>query len=281
MADGPFVRRGDTLRLAAFSSRAIELVGHATALLQDGTFQTINVPDFTTGSGVGLDESRSVSQFRLDGRIIDGLVTGRSLGKRGETYVRLETRRSQIEGLICSGYAYGVRIVSMPMVEGSREGPGHRFNRALADDVTPIDIQHTLGLVNRLRRIDGFIWYYHCSADVADRTLRASFRDMGDGLPTGMTSGVNTTSKLYPSAGVLTVSANQEGLIYVNANTGKSFATSLDNGAATIEDITTDPDPFPYWAQEDDVGEIFFDVQLAEAADRHSIYLIEEEWVDV
>ncbi len=42
------------------------------------------------------------------------------------------------------------------------------------------------------------------------------------------------------------------------------------------------PEPrFPYWASEADVGEFFFDVTLAEAADRHSIYILQEEWVDV
>ncbi len=54
---------------------------------------------------------------------------------------------------------------------------------------------------------------------------------------------------------------------------------SNDKGARTIEDTTTEPIPFPYWAQESDVGEIFFDVESAQAADRHSIYIIREEWI--
>ncbi len=159
------------------------------------------------------------------------------------------------------------------------EGPGFVHNNRIANDIAPADIEHTLGVANALRRIDGFIWYYHCSSDVASRALRATLRDVGDGLPTGMTSGINTSIKNYPSAGVLTLTANEEGVIYVNAATGKSFAASLDNSALTIEDITTEPDPFPYWAQPSDVGELFFLHANEESADRETIYIIEEEWI--
>ncbi len=164
------------------------------------------------------------------------------------------------------------------MNEGSREGPGFHHSRAIAEDQTPVDIEMDLEIGNQIRRIDGFVWYYHCSGDMADRTIQASLRDPGNGLPTGMTSGANTTVKLWPT---VTLSANQEGYVYVNAVSGKSFSAIGDDGSLTIADITTAPDPFPYWADESERGELFFNVQLAEVADRHSIYLFEEVWMDV
>ncbi len=163
------------------------------------------------------------------------------------------------------------------MQPGPGGGNGFRKPRAIADDIAPADIQEPLAANNAMRRIDGFIWYYHCSGDVATRTLQASVRDLGDGLPTGMTSGVNTLAQLWPTTGTLSLIADQEGTMVVN-NAG--FAVTIDTGTATWENNSTQPNPFPYWANENDVGEFFWEVANEEAADRHSIYILQEEWID-
>ncbi len=282
---GSLVRQGDGILLNINSGKVITVSGEVTARMKDGTYETLITPQRPTGAAFSEDAFRSVSQFSQIGEVVSAVILSPAPGSRGETYARLHSTYGaggQIRDRLVSGYLYGARNLALGDSKGPREGPGFIHPRLVASPASiPIDVQSPLGEPNRLRRIDGFVWYYHCSGDTANRTMRASIRDMGNGLPAGMTSGALTTAKFWPSAAALTLSANEEGMIYVNANTGKSFATSLDNGAATIEPITTEPDPLPYWAQEDDVAEILFDVALAEAADRHTIYIFEESWVDI
>ncbi len=280
---GSFVRRGDGVLLTIFSTFPAVVAAEVTIRKVDGSYETVRVAETTTGTVTGEESFRTSSQFSRDGEVTNAVILNRISGKRGQTYGRLQTTYGQgpIRDVLCAGYLYGARVLTLGVNEGSREGPGFRHSRAIAEDQTPVGIEMDMEIGNQIRRVDGFVWYYHCSGDVATRTLQVSVRDLGNGLPTGMTSGSKTTVKLYPSAGVMSLTANQEGVIYVNANTGKSFAVSVDDSAKTIEDITTEPDPFPYWADESERGEIFFNVQDEEVADRHSIYLFEEVWMDV
>ncbi len=187
----------------------------------------------------------------------------------------------RVQDILGRDYLHPNNQVVLDVFNDTGPGGGNGFiqKRPIADDVAPVDIQASIAATNRIRRIDGFIWYYHCSGDVATRTLRASIRDLGDGLPTGFTSGGNSLAQLWPSAAALSLTANQEGMMVVNGN-GQTFAVTSDTGTATWESPVTAPLPFPYWAGEGDVGEFFFDVSAEEAADRHSIYIIQEEWID-
>jgi len=210
--------------------------------------------------------------------VVGGWVHTDTAARRGQIWVQIAHLDGPSRVPVMAGYVYSERNLGLEFQDpGPRGGSGAIQKTALADDVTPVDIEHTLGVTNTLRKITGFIWYYHCSGDVATRTLRASARDLGAGLPTGYTSGANSLAQVWPSAGVLTLTANEEGMIVVN----DQFAVSQDNGTPTFEDPSSRPNPFPYWAHDDDVGEFFFDVEVAQAADRHSIYMIEERWIVV
>ncbi len=275
------VRSGDQFQLVTNSSLDITANASVRVRFDTGIMQDVGLQITSTGSG-------RLTQFTNSGFLSPGTVRGLSIVatriavKRGRVFTSLVTVQGGLQrDRLASGYIYDGYGLSLDTFQDPLEGRGFIQNLAIRDDVAPVDTTHAFGAVNLLRRIDGFIWYYHCSGDSATRTMRASVRDLGDGLPTGMTSGGNTLVKAYPSAGNLSLIADQEGLIYVNANTGKSFAVSVDTGVQTIEDITTDPDPFPYWATEDEVGELFFDVGSANANDRHSIYIIEEQWIQV
>ena len=64
-----------------------------------------------------------------------------------------------------------------------------------------------------------------------------------------------------------------------NPGRGDGFSSFNDTGTLTSNDTGSAPIPFPYWAVEDDLAELFFDVASAHANDRHSIYLLQEEWL--
>ncbi len=283
------ILEGESIAILSSSSAVANIRARFRVHYDSGRDDAFVLQDITT------EGTRSLERFATESRALEaGWIVGAVAGtrtsplKRGQCYIQAHVGRDigdaggLTQQILFQDYLYQGYNPTLGIFHGPGPGSGNGFknNRILADDVAPVDVEHTLGITNALRRIDGFIWYYHCSSDVATRTMRVSVRDLGEGLPTGMTSGGNTLVKAYPSAGNLSLTQDQEGLIYVNANTGKSFAISVDNGTPVIEDITTDPDPFPYWARENEVGELFFDVGAAEAADRHSIYIIEEEWIE-
>ncbi len=284
----PRIRQGDDLLLSIASSVALGVEATAEILGDDGLDYSLHIPRVVSAATRATENFESAGKSPVNG-FINAAYVGYSPGvgvtpQRGQTLAVLQIRRggSKIYTELSKGYLDPLSALPLGQLEIPSRVPGTGFyhNKALADNIQPADIEHTFGIANTVRRIDGFVWWFHASSDVTDRTLRVSMRDMGDGLPTGLTSGGNSTTKRWPSAGVLTLSADQEGLIYVNAADGKSFAASVDTGAVpTIEDITTQPDPLPYWAQADDVGELFFDVANVSGNDRHSIYIIEEEWV--
>lgn len=288
MVNGPSVRRGDTVQITDFSSFAATLLGHVTALLEDGTYQTIHVPEFVTGTGLGADRQESVSQFRRDGRIIDGVILNTEAGNRGQTYARLEIRRgSSIHGLVASGYVYGGRIVSLGMTEGPRDGGAgfvswlEIFSGDRAGNAAAVD--QALALTNAFRKIYGLAWFYHCSSDVATRTFNTpSLQNLGGAKPSGWTTSGNNGLSWSFGANI-TLTANEEGMFYVNALEGKDGrAAHVDNGAITVINTASNPTPFPLLVTEDEVGVMRFPaISTGNANDTHRAYLLVEEWVDV
>ncbi len=275
----------DRFQLVSTSSEVQTLFARVLVRHDDGTVRRFRMGARVTNA-TRAPQTRLFGLVTKPGVVERAQVIAKAPAKRGRTYVELAVKDDEedaTQDLLLQDYVAANLQPSLNRFHeaGPGGGTGFKNNRPIADDIAPATITHTLGETNHLRRIDGFIWYYHCSGDVASRALRATVRDLGDGLPTGMTSGIRTSIKNYPSAGVLTLTANEEGVIYVNAATGKSFAASIDDSALTIEDITTQPDPFPYWSGEGDVGELFFLLANEEAADRHTIYIIEEDWIYV
>ena len=280
------VLKDDFLDMRTQASIATTIQATATLVHDDGTRGNLAIQFDTVANRSAVTSDRSPTVANKDGWVVGLRVdTPGVVVKRGTLWVNVAVRSETALGGnrtgLCTGYQHSERFLTLGIFE--HNGPpdqGLKTYLTVADDVAPVDIEHTLSVANALRRVDGFIWYYHCSSDVATRNLRASARSLGNGLPTGMTEGLNTIAQLWPSAGALALTANQEGMILVTAQGGNSFAISLDNGSRVIEDVSVaQPLPFPYWATEDDVGEIFFDVTDEEAADRHSIYIIQEEWL--
>lgn len=280
------VKALDKFQLISTSSEVQTLFPRVVVRYDDGGISEVFTGTRVTNA-TRSPQTKLFGNVARDGVVERAVVVSKTAAKRGRTYVELATKDGQedtTQDILLQDYIASALQPSLDRFRESGPGGGTGFvdKRAIADDIAPVDIQHTLGESNLLRRIDGFIWYYHASGDVATRTLRVSLRDLGNGLPTGMTSGANTSIEFQPSAGALSLTQNEEGTIFISSQAGKDgYAASIDNGTLTKEATSTNPTPFPYWAAEDDVGELFFDVGSANANDRHSIYIIEEDWIYV
>lgn len=275
------VLRDDQFSLRTIAERSdIVVLASITVMYDDGRTAIFPLHATTTISAIVGDATTGMAK---DGWIIGVNIQATGTVGRGELWCSLRNGSANVfannRNWLCYGYVYSEHNLTLGHYDESIGPPGTGYinNRIVRLDVAPADVEVALAIANTIRLVHGFIWYYHCSGDVADRTLRVSVRDLGVGLPTGMTSGGNTLAQLWPSAAVVTLSANQEGMIMVN----DQFSVSLDNGAPTWEDPSTRPNPFPYWVQDTDVGELFFDVTDEEAADRNTIYIIEESWMRI
>jgi len=197
--------------------------------------------------------------------------------KRGQFYVRFVIRRqaSGFEDCLCCGYIYSTKpflSIGEHIEPGPGGGEGSLSWVSLAADIAPVDVTSVLAAANAYRRIHGFVWYYNCAAVVASRTLVTTLRRAGLAVPTGFAgAGIHWTN-----SGV-TLTTGEEGIVYSR----DKITSENDNGTLTTASTATLPNPFPYDAVEDDLAELFFDVGAADAGDRHSIYLLQEEWLKI
>ncbi len=246
----------------------------------DGTVEMLKMDVSTVGT-------RGIELFRLPvdeflekpGKVIGISVDVKSTPiKRGELYMVAFLRRSKDDLSVYSlfsGYVTNEFFGGLGFHEPNVGGKGFLSWRPVAEDIAPADITEALAIANALRKVRGFVWYYHASGDVADRTFVVNLRTPGTALPTGITTGGTTTVHTFPYGGAITLSANQEGMIYILDN----FAMSADNASRTFENVSIKPTGFPMWLHEDDLAELLFNVTDEEAADRHSIYVLQEEWM--
>ncbi len=231
--------------------------------------------------------TRGIELFRLgEGELLEkpGKVIGISADvkstpiKRGEFYMVAFLRRNKDDlsvYTLFSGYVTNEFFGGLGFHEPNVGGQGFLSWRPVAEDIAPADITDSLAATNALRLVHGLVWYYHASSDVADRTMVVNYRTPGTALPTGITTGGTTTIHTFPYGGAITLSADQIGMIYLNDN----FLMSADNSSRTFDNTSIKETGFPVWIHEDDLAELLFNVTLEEAADRHSIYILQEEWM--
>ncbi len=157
------------------------------------------------------------------------------------------------------------------------EDQGRWYCQTLKSDVVPATFQEVLAITNARRIIWGFVWYYHASGDTATRTMKAALRNVGLALPTGMTEGDKTTP--WSVENIATLTANEEGEHYVIGarNGGDDIQVRVDDGTIAIGN---EPIPFPLMITQEDLAELVFTIGSPHANDRHSIYLLVEEWIE-
>ncbi len=220
---------------------------------------------------MGLIEEAEILSLRVSGP-----------GKRGQNWCEAYLiHRGEFADRLLIGYVHDGNGLALGdhTESGPGTGTGHLQWVALADDVTPVDITRVLAATNTFRRIYGFVWYYESSGDVATRTLRVQVQAPGLSIPTGFSIAEVVN---LPHSGAVSLTQNEQGIVFAySKDKGSGMSSRNDNGTLTTSDLTTQPSVFPIDVVEDDLWEIFFDVGGAEAADRHSIFLYQEEWIVV
>lgn len=273
------LRQGDRLTVKSIASVVAQVEADFRVVYDDGSDDLFHVPRFVTVAD-RIEQSHPAAKTALmGGYVVSGQVTSASTLGRGQCYVQAHVRTGggaddPIRSTLLADYLYALHAVPLGRFvdPGPSGGSGNLFILDIAEDVTPIDISTALGVTGAIRKIHEFAWWYHAGADAGDRVLNASFVEpLGPG-PTGF----SITAHFWISAGI-TLSVNEEGLMF-----GKEGFTSFnDNGSLTYANTTTAPNPLPLWVRGDDTVDFFTDVTDAFAADRHSIRMLVEEWLNV
>lgn len=264
---------GQKIRITAQSSLGSVIRIRGTIEFDDGSksqifteFTPTSDRLVTTGDATGLLlQNGTVTQLHLAGS-----------GKRGQTFVAAAAgdQAGALWNVFASGYVgdNGLEVALGDFVKsGPGDGEGFLSWVSLAADIAPVDVTRILAATNALRKIHGFVLYYNRAAGAGDVTVNASLRRPGLAVPTGFTG----VGNIWLHPGALTLSASEEGMLYAD----EKLIIGNDAGVIAIASTATQPGPFPYWATEDDLAELFFDVAGVIAGDVWSVYLKQEEWL--
>jgi len=176
---------------------------------------------------------------------------------------------------LAKGYIHSEAVLPLGEFSDPTDGQGDTIPESIGDDIAGnVDTVHALAITNSIRRIDSVVWYYHCSADVAARTMSLRILAPSGTVPTGFDSG---NDRQIAAVTGPALSANEDGIMYWNRF---GYQVVVDNNVITIADNSTASNPFPMWI---DVGDtdarMSFDVTDGEALDTYQAFLTGEIWI--
>ncbi len=273
----------DDIYLRVIASNGNQVNVTVFVMYEDGTWDDFIIDANAVGNRA-VEQFRSEDPFSKAGRVVQIIADDKSgTIRRGEYYMSAFVRRGgrdDTRGMpLCAYYVSSTFLGALGFFEQSTSGKGFRHWITLSDDVTPVDLRSVLAMVRTRLKVYGFALYYFASSDVATRTMIVSLGVPGLGLPTGF-SATGTTRDVWRS-GTLTLTADQEGSIYSRKEDGGDGFTVLnDDGSLSSNNITTTPSPWPITVKEADIADLFVNFGLAEVADRYSLFLDVEEWLE-
>lgn len=276
------IQLGDEFRIAAFSSVVVQMRARVLVEFDNGRLREFNVK-LTTTSDLQAS-SETFGNLEANGRVVRAIVARITPAtiNRGQCYVILNVRdRNGVTvDQLAGDYLFETNNLSLDRYQSSLSGQGHLSWRTVSDDIAPADVTEVLAAANTRRRVYGFIWYYHASNDAASRTLIVQIRAAGTIKPTGY----SLTAILNNIIGTVTLTADQEGIVYgyKGPGGGDGYGVSNDNDAALdIANAASAPAIWPIEVEENDLIELFFNQSSGNANDRMTIQILQEEWIDV
>lgn len=254
----------------------MEIEARAVLLGPNGKPDEVSTGIITAQSDRTIATVQSSQRFKHDGEVISAhvrVVSGSPV--RGQLFAVLRIRNG-VE--LCRGNLTTEQGANLGIFENSSGGRGHVSWRTISDDITPGDIVAALAAANTLRKVFAFVWYYNCSADIAVRGFSVTYNNPGLARPTGF-SQTGLIQQFVQTA--LGLTAGQEGILYASSISGQDgIGVTNDNDAALVVQSTNSaPNALPLLVEENDLAEIRFNVANEQAADRMSIYILQEEWL--
>lgn len=187
------IYQSETVSAIINSSLAATINGRFALEYDDGTKDTINLPNFVTGTGA-LPQVMPVSHVaRRDGWVVDGYLSAPTAGKRGQTYARLILGRNVgvdnviPRAIIGASYVYGTAFprIGYFVESGPAGGEGVVRSIDLGDPAAGSDYTAQTVPVNRTWKLRGFNGTLVTDANAANRKVIMEVRDGSDVLVGG------------------------------------------------------------------------------------------------
>ncbi len=286
----PF-QRGDEINLISRSSTAVRFSLFANIRRESGKVDSYRTRVHSTSadrSQVATAGGLLGAPGTIEGFIIERNGSDVTFPKRGQTFVimQLNRRGSPVQNL-ATDYWSDTSAVALGQFNEAGPGGGNGFLSWVevfhdrAGNAAAVDF--ALSATNAIRKVLGLAWYYNSSGDVADRTfVQPQLLGLGGAKPTGFILG-GSNAFFWNPGGDIALIADQEGAFVSYADTALGRSVQVDTGVAAVVNTSVDPTPWPLWVTEDDVDTIirFPAITSGEAADRHSAYVLVEEWIEV
>lgn len=274
---------GDRFQVIGTASIATEMRVRIIVGYDDGQLAPFQTTLVTTSDRVNT--TTDFGYVAKEGTVVRVMVAPVTSVKRGQCFVEIVTLNRNRENVdyLAQGYINDGQNLPLDRFENSLSGRGHLQWVTLADDIAGnvADIERTLAATNAFRRIYGYVWYYNADGNASSRKLRVNIRSLGLALPTGYSAGLSRIQN-YTHAADLTLTSAEEGQVYAyNSGHGDGFASKNDDGTATEENNTTAGQIFPMEIEENDLGVMHFDLTDGLVGDAQSIYLLQEEWIQI
>ncbi len=279
------VRLGDRFQVIGKASTVFEMEARVTVEFDDGRMRDYRRKLTTIADRVAR-ANNFASFIEADGRVvravIENITSGTPRGRVRGAITTLDSNLRTIDALLDDYVETGGRLDRFRQT-GPGGGDGFlSWEEVFADRAgNAAAVDHALAVTNAFRKVYGLAWYYHASSDVADRIFNApAVVNLGGATPTGFTTSGNNALFWNTGANIALV-ADQEGAHISLATEGKDGRTvTNDQGVQTIASTAGAPVPWPLKVSEDEVGILRFPaITDGEAADRHSAYMLVEEWL--
>jgi len=263
--------QGQRLRLHSLSNAAVNVRAWARVVYDDGEDALISVPERAI-SGNRVEEDLYSDDIAVkDGYVVAAIAEMLTSGiQRGQTYVRLSF--DPFGCVLFADYCFSFGHICLGVFKepGPGGGSGFRHIITIKSESAPVaSTSYGLVITEMIRKINGYIWFYVASADVATRTLKVQLRYSLGAVPTGMSA----TRVMVLVTGDLVLTASESGLQFADE---QRFGNN--DGGVTIE---SDRSPFPIWITEDQDSnrDLRFVTTNPHANDLDTIYADVEEWI--
>ncbi len=196
--------------------------------------------------------------------------------RRGQTFARVDlipVSGGSTLHTLAKGYVHGEGNLIDGDNDDPTDGQGDTLPQTMAfDEDGDNDTTLGLALVNTIRRIDGFVMYYHSDGNTATRTWTLRLQNPVGAVPTGFDAGADRQVLAFAGP---SLTVNEDGILYM-AN-GIYNVTVDDNSVAT-SNHTTAPNPFPFWVHAGSPAQFIIDVASGLEGDKYSAYIFGESW---
>jgi len=266
------ILQGQTLHLHTISNVAVTFRAWARVIYDNGQGQLLTIPEVARSATRVAEDLLSTDVVIHDGWVANAEVECLTDDvKRGQSYVRL-TVEPFGAALLADYCSSGFGHVSLGTFGPPGGGPGHVHWGVIKANGAPATFTFSFAVSNTLRKVNGVIWWYAASSDVASRILQFQIREDGGGLPTGFGGGalINTFTSFF-----VTATADEDVMLFADhIRNGVN-----DNGTLTIGDNASNPSPLPFLVPEDSTLKFEGTLVDEEALDFDAVWGLFEDWV--